>query len=62
MDSPRIVSHIAADHPMLFSEPLRPTAVARTGLRCRAFAQQTFNYRLARGLLSSDSFGNLHMY
>jgi hypothetical protein len=26
MDSPRIVSHIAADHPMLFSEPLRPTA------------------------------------
>ena len=38
MSSPRIASCITADHPMLLSEPFRPTAVAGIGLRCRAFA------------------------
>jgi hypothetical protein len=32
------------------------------GLLSEKGPQQTFNYRLARGLLSSDSFGNLHSY
>jgi hypothetical protein len=34
----------------------------RAGLLSEKGPQQTFNYRLARGLLSSDSFGNLHSY
>jgi hypothetical protein len=38
MCSPCTVSYITADQPMLFGEPLRPTAAARTHLRCRAFA------------------------
>jgi hypothetical protein len=38
MGSPDTASCIAVDRPMLLSEPLRPTAVAGIGLRCRAFA------------------------
>jgi hypothetical protein len=38
MGSPRTASCITADRPMLFGEPRHPTAVAGTGLRCRAFA------------------------
>lgn len=54
MCSPHTVSCIAADQPVLLSEAFRPTAVARIGLRCGAFATCPSPFRGLGSLRDGD--------